>query len=175
MRRKNNLWMAWITLLLIGAKPADRPISLDVKDADIHNVLRLFANVAQVNIVVPGDVKGRVTIKLDRVPWSRALDVVLKSKGLGMERHGDVIRVDTLVRLNERQVQKGKLRGLREKSGSLLTVVIPVNYARALDLKPLVQSMLTPRGRVMVDARTNVLVVTDVAHNVTRVRAELGL
>jgi type IV pilus assembly protein PilQ len=68
-------------------------IDLDVKGADLHDVFRLIADVGNVNIVVAGDVSGTITLKLARVPWDQALDVVAKAKGLALERDGNVIIV----------------------------------------------------------------------------------
>src|SRR5688500_9829828 len=82
--------------LLVGAGPADRRITIDVKNADIHNVLRLFAHVGQVNIVVSDRVTGRVTVRLQEVPWGEALKAVLMSRGLGAEKVGDILQVDTV-------------------------------------------------------------------------------
>jgi type IV pilus assembly protein PilQ len=159
----------------MGAKPAERRISLDVKDADIHNVVRLLADAGKINIVVPDEVKGRVSVKLKDVPWTKALDLVLSSKGLGYEKSGNVIHVDTLERINQRAQQRAEIAKTREEAADLLTVMIPLRYANASEMKPLVASMLTPRGTVAVDVRTNVLIVTDVAHNVERVRRQLGI
>jgi type II secretory pathway component HofQ len=164
-----------VSFLLVGAKPPERRITLDVKDADIHNVLRLLADTGRVNIVVPDEVKGRVTLKLKDVPWTQALEIVLHSRGLGKETIGNVIQIDTLERINKRLADKAEIAKAQEGSADLLTVMIPLNYASASELKPLVTSMLTPRGTVAVDARTNVLIVTDVAHNVARVRKQLGI
>src|SRR5207344_467668 len=69
-----------------------RRIDLDLKDADVHNVLRLLADVGQVNIVTADNVQGNVTIRMRNVPWDQALDVVLQAKGLGMVRSGNLIR-----------------------------------------------------------------------------------
>ena len=165
-----------VAMSMAGAKPAEeRRITLDVKEADIHNVLRLLADTAKINIVVPDEVKGKVSVKLKNVPWSQALEIVLSSKGLAQERVGNIVYVDTLERINQRLAQKAEINQSREGSAELLTVMIPLSYASASDLKPLVASLLTPRGTVAVDVRTNVLIVTDVAHNVARVRKELGI
>lgn len=80
------------------ADPAARrfsgaPVDLDVKDADIHDVIRLLADVGHANIVVADDVSGKVTVKLKRVPWDQALDVVTRAKGLAIERDGAVFLV----------------------------------------------------------------------------------
>jgi type II secretory pathway component HofQ len=138
-------------------------------------VLRLLADAGKVNIVVPDEVKGRVTVKLKDVPWTKALDIVLSSKGLGYETSGNVIHVDTLERINRRAQDRAAITKTREEAADLLTVLIPLRYANATEMKPLVQSMLTPRGTVAVDVRTNVLIVTDVAINVDRVRRQLGI
>jgi type IV pilus assembly protein PilQ len=163
------------TCLWASATPSARRVTLDVKDADVHNVLRLLADIGRVNVVVPDDVKGRVTVKLENVPWTQALDVVLHSKGLGQERLGNIIHVDLLERIHHRAAQRAEIEKSRRESAELMTVMIPLSYARAADLKPMVEALLTERGRVAVDVRTNVLIVTDVVHNVERVRSELGL
>src|SRR5262249_57480691 len=78
-----------------------RRIDLDLKDADIHNVLRLLADVGRVNIVTADDVQGNVTIRMRNIPWDQALDVVLQAKGLGMVRQGNLIRVAPLATLQK--------------------------------------------------------------------------
>ena len=170
-----QLYVVALATLFSANPAADRRLSLDVKDADVHNVIRLLADTGKVNIVVPEEVKGRVTLKLVNVRWTDALDVVLRSKGLGKERSGNVIYVDTLERISERLSKQAEIAESQQGSAELLTVMIPLNYARASEMKPLVASMLTPRGTVAVVVRTNVLIVTDVAHNVARVRKQLGI
>jgi type II secretory pathway component HofQ len=76
-----------------GTRFAGAPIDLDVKGADIHDVLRLVAEVGKVNIVVAGEVSGTITLKLKRVPWDQALDVIVRARGLTYEREGNVIMV----------------------------------------------------------------------------------
>ncbi len=147
---------------LAFAPPAKR-ISLDVKDADLHNVVRLLADVGHINIVVPDDVKAKVTIQLRDVPWTEALDAILRSKGLGQERIGDVIEVDTEARILKRLQLAAEIRSAKAQSVRLATVMIPLRYARASEVAPLVKGMLTERGRLEIDARTNTLIVTDVA------------
>lgn len=87
------------TTTTIRDEAADRPrfrgapIDLDLKGADVHDVCRLLAEVGQVNIVVAGDVQGTVTVRLKKVPWDQALDVILRARGLHKEREGNVILV----------------------------------------------------------------------------------
>ncbi len=72
------------------------PVDLDVKDANLHDVFRLIADVGKVNIVVAGEVTGTITLKLKRVPWDQAFDVIVRAKGLTYEREGNVLLVRTL-------------------------------------------------------------------------------
>ncbi len=162
-------------MVALAVPPAERRISLDVVDADIHDVVRLLGEAGRVNVVIPDEVKGRVTVALKDVPWPQALAVVLASKGLGQQRTGDVIEIDTLERIVARTRTEAAIGEAREGSGELLTVLIPLRYARAAEMAPLVRALLTPRGRVEVDARTNVLIVTDVAYSAERIRRSLGI
>ncbi len=136
-------------------------VSIDVRDADVHNVLRLIADAGQVNVVVPEEVQGKVTLRLHNTRWREALDAVLASRGLGRVTEGNVIYVDTLQRL-ERARRRSIERTDRQTSLSpMVTRVIPVRYARAADLAPMVRGLLSTEGQVVVDARANLLVVTD--------------
>jgi type IV pilus assembly protein PilQ len=146
------------------AKPPKeaKRISLDVTRAQVHDLLRLLADVGRLNLVVSEEVQGTVTLKLRNVPWTEALDVVLASRGLGMERRGNILRVAPLKTLQEEAEALARLKQAREQTAPLRTWLIPVNYAQASDLLPHVKGVLSPRGSVSVDARTNTLIVTDV-------------
>jgi type IV pilus assembly protein PilQ len=146
-----------------------RRISLDLKDADIQNVLRLLADVSKLNIVAADDVKGRVTIKLRNVPWDQALDIILRAKGLDKTRNGNIIRVapvEVLRKEEELRIERAKARVELEP---LSVRLLPVSYAVAGDVKPQVTALLSPRGKVNIDARTNVLVVEDIAEVLLKV------
>src|SRR5262249_19692539 len=95
------------------------------------------------------------------VPWTDALDAVLASLGLGMERMGTVVRVAPLKVLEEEAKTRAAVKKARADVAPLVTRIIPVNYARAEDLLPHVKALLSPRGSASYDARTNVLIVTD--------------
>jgi type IV pilus assembly protein PilQ len=146
-----------------------RRIDLDFKDADIHNILRLLSEVGNVNVVTADDVTGSVTIKMRSVPWDQALDVILTSKGLGMVRRGNLIRVAPQATLEKER----ELAIAREKQrlalAPLETRLIPVSYAGASTLQPRVNELLSERGKVAVDVRTNILVVRDVPENLDNV------
>jgi type IV pilus assembly protein PilQ len=146
-----------------------RRIDLDLKDADIHNVLRLLADVGQVNVVTADNVTGTVTIRMRNVPWDQALDVVLQSKGLGMIRAGNMIRVAPLADLEkEREMQLAR-RAQEVKLAPLETRLIPVSYAQAEQLQERARPMLSERGSLAVDARTNVLIARDIAGNLNQI------
>ncbi|GAB4292299.1 MAG: type IV pilus secretin PilQ [Myxococcota bacterium] len=140
-------------------------ISLDFKDADIGNILRLIADVSRLNIVASDDVKGKITVTLRNVPWDEALDIVLRSKGLDKERRGNIIRVAPIEILQkEAEMRRAKKKAM-EKTQPLKVRLIPVNYAVASELADKVKDLLSDRGSVTVDERTNVLVVKDIHEN----------
>ncbi len=146
-----------------------RRIDLDLKDADIHNVLRLLADVGRVNIVTADDVKGSVTIRMRNVPWDQALDVVLQAKGLGQERRGNMIRVAPLDQLEKEREMEIERRKQQLQLAPLETRLIPVSYATAGDLQGRAREMLSSRGSIAVDERTNVLIVRDVTGNLNQI------
>ncbi|MCB9666964.1 MAG: type IV pilus secretin PilQ [Myxococcales bacterium] len=148
-----------------------RRIDLDFKDADIHNILRLLAEVGGVNVITSDDVTGAVTIRMRDVPWDQALELILQSKGLGMVRRGNIIRVAPLTTL-EKEAEMALARSKqREQLAPLETRLIPVSYATAEELQPRINELLSARGSVSVDARTNVLVVRDLVENLQEVES----
>jgi len=146
-----------------------RRIDLDLKDADIHNILRLLADVGRVNIVTADDVTGQVTIRMRNVPWDQALDVVLQAKGLGMVRSGNLIRVAPMATLQkERELRLAAAKQEYELT-PLETRLIPVSYAQADELQARAKDLLSPRGSIAVDERTNVLIARDISGNLNNI------
>jgi type IV pilus assembly protein PilQ len=152
-------------------------ISMDFYNADVHNVFRLISDISGLNIVVGDEVKGNVTIRLLDVPWDQALDLVLATQGLGMVRVGNVIRIapaETLRKEQDmaRQAAEARLDTLKKKEElePLITEYIQVNYARAEDLVPRVEEILSDRGRVTSDERTNMLVVHDIRKSIKNIK-----
>jgi type IV pilus assembly protein PilQ len=161
------LSLALLSSPALAAPPAapkaeGKRISLDVVRADLHDVLRMLADQGRLNLVVAEGVQGKVTLRLRDVPWNEVLETVLASHGLGTERRGNVVRVAPLRQLQEEAEARVKLAQARELEAPLHTYFLPVSYARAADLLPQVQALLSPRGRASVDARTNTLIITDV-------------
>lgn len=140
-----------------------RRISLDLKDAEIQNVLRLLADVSKLNIVAADDVQGKITIKLRNVPWDQALDIILRSKQLDKTRNGNIIRVAPIEKLRQEEELRLERAKARIELEPLTVRLIPVSYAVADAVRPQVAALLTERGKVNVDKRTNVLVVEDIS------------
>ncbi len=146
-----------------------RRIDLDLKDADVHNVLRLLADVGRVNIITADNVSGSVSIRMRNVPWDQALDVVLQSKSLGMVRQGNMIRVAPLADLEKEREMAIARRKQEMQLAPLETRLIPVSYADANDIQQRAKDLLSERGSIAVDERTNVMIVRDVAGNLNQI------
>jgi type IV pilus assembly protein PilQ len=153
------------------AQYTGKKVSFEFKDIDIHNLLRIISEVSKLNIVVADDVKGTVTIRLRNVPWDEALDIILASKGLGKEIIGTVIRVAPLKTLEEEARSREERKKALRRQEDLVVELLPVNYAVANDLSPRVKDVLSERGTVTTDIRTNTLLVRDIAQNVARARS----
>jgi type IV pilus assembly protein PilQ len=137
-------------------------VSLDFRDADIQNVLRILSYKSGVNIVAGPEVTGQVTIKLQDVPWQKALQVVLETYGYASERRGNIITVTTIENLKKRR-EDSKLLSQQEP---LVTKTFILNYAKATDVVESISKMKTERGSMNIDARTNAVIVRDVPENV---------
>ena len=129
-------------------------VTIDFKDADIQNVMRILSFKSGVNIVAGKDVVGQVTIRLVDVPWEKALDVVLKTYGYAYDRDENIIRVTTLENL---------------KKEDLSTEVYTLNYSQAAEVEKSVKDVLSERGKIRSDARSNTLIVTDMPTTLQRV------
>ena len=146
-------------------------ITLDFKEADIHNILRLFAEVSDLNIITTDDVKGKVTVRLVDVPWDQALDILLQANNLGVERIGNVIRIAPLGRLSAEKKARADAIKATEELEPLVSEVIPISYGDVSEIgEKGVKPMLGDRGTVVVDVRTNTLVVTDIRSNVEKAK-----
>jgi type IV pilus assembly protein PilQ len=149
--------------LMDGKEYVGRRISLDFKDVAVADVLRLIAEVSDLNVIAGDEVQGNVTIRLVDVPWDQALDVILLTKGLGFMRVGNVLRIapsDVLAQEEELRLQE---RRAKEKLEDLVVKLQPVNYADVADVSKMVGQLLTPRGSVNTDTRTNTLIIKDIA------------
>jgi type IV pilus assembly protein PilQ len=176
-----RIWVALLAAIsilsstpILVAQPSGqytgRKISLDFRDADIRNVLGFIADVAELNIVVGNDVKGRVTIRLVDVPWDQALEVILQSESLGVKRTGNVLWIAPEDRLRKEEEARLASKRTTEKLVDLETEMIRLKYADAREMASIVKNFLSDRGRVTVDVRTNTLIVRDVPKNIEEIK-----
>jgi type IV pilus assembly protein PilQ len=139
------------------------PISLDFKDGDLQDIFRLFADISGLNIVVNPGVSGKVTLKLNEVPWDQALDLILKANGLGYTLEGNVIRIAPLAALQTEEQARRKLAEERALAGDLASLTTRISYAKAQELADVLRKAgaLSARGQLNVDPRTNTLIIND--------------
>ena len=145
-------------------------VSLDFRDADIQNVLRILSYKSGVNIVTGPEVTGLVTIKLKDVPWQKALDVILETYGYAYEKRGNIILVTTVDNLKKRREDSAAL----SEQEPLVTQTFILNYAKASIVVESIGKMLTERGSVNYDERTNTVIVRDTPRNVELVEEVIG-
>lgn len=144
-------------------------VSLDFQDADIRNVIRLIADVSGYNLVSGDDVKGKVTIKLLNVPWDQAFDIILKMNNLGHIKEGNILRVATLKVIEEQLSAEAKTKEAEQRSGDLVTKIIYVSYGSSKDFMETLKKSLTPRGSIVIEEKTNAVIVKDIARSVDEV------
>ena len=141
--------------------PGEQTISLDVQEADLHDVLRLIADVVGVNVIAGTDVQGSVTTRLADVPWNEALAAVLSINGMGYERSGNVIRIAPLEHFAKAREARLREQEAQRQSQPIFTQVVTINYANAAALQPNLEKLLSDRGSLAVDTRTNAIIVND--------------
>ena len=170
-----------------------QPISLDLKDADVHNVIRLLGDVSGINIVATDDVTGQITLRLNDVPWDQALDIVMQAQNLESVQEGNVLRISTVKRLREEREEQQKAQRAAQTVEPLQVAYLQVNYAKAKKLADLISGaarsqlqtqqrgggksdndeeygVLSRRGSVMVDEFTNTLIVRDIDRGIRNAR-----
>ena len=177
-------------------------LTLNFQDISVRSVLQILADFTNVNIVASDTVAGNVTLRLQDVPWDQALDLVLKSKGLGKRQEGNIIRVAPLEELNKMELDELEARQVVEELEPLRTEIIQVNYTKAEELKKILvgassktdkavmetnpisgqrttarttaidegQTLLSSRGNVTTDPRTNQLIIHETSRNLERIR-----
>jgi len=138
------------------------PISLNLKDADIKDVLRTFAQLTGLNIAVDPNVSGQVTVDFVDVPWDQALDLILRQNRLSYVLEGNVMRVGTLATLAEEAAANRRLAEEERLNVPLTTVSFKLSYARAQDVSALLKDIASPRARIIVDQRTNQLIISEI-------------
>ncbi len=149
-------------------------LSLSFQDIEIRSVLQLIADFTGMNLVTSDSVKGNVTLRLKNVPWDQAMDIILRTKGLAMRKTGNVILVAPAEEIATREKQELESQQKVKELAPLFTDMVQVNYAKAEDIATLLKakenSLLSERGSVTVDVRTNALLVRDTAERLDEMR-----
>ena len=158
------------------AKPgySGERISLELKDADLKDFFRLIGGISGLNIVLDPDVEGSLTIFLKDVPWDQALDVVLENQGMGRHLSGNVLRIARLSTLEAEQQQQQRLAQARVAAAEMETRIHRPSFAKAAELSPILKKVLSLRGDIIVDERTNALVISDIPPRLEAMEALLS-
>jgi type IV pilus assembly protein PilQ len=145
------------------------PVSLDFSGADLRSVLRTFAEISGLNIVIDPTIQGTVDVSLRDVPWDQALDIILRANRLGYSVDGTIVRIAPLTVLADEESQRRKLSDEQALAGELRVMTRALSYARAEDLKALVTATaLSQRGSIQTDARTNTIIINDLPERLER-------
>jgi len=140
--------------------------SLDVEGADIRTVLRAISEFSGRNIVMSSAVEGRVRVSLHNVLWQDALRTVLRAYGLDYVEENGIIRVDDMKKLQQEQIERETARAKAAELAPLATRVVKLNYANAAELPTALSGSLTKRGSILVEKRTNSLIISDLPDHV---------
>jgi len=155
-------------------------VTFNFQDIPVRSVLQLIADVSDLNIVVADSVGGNLTLRLTNVPWDQALDIVMDARNLDMRENGNVLWIGPTAEIAAREQQLLKAQQDRRILEPLQTVLIPMSYSKAVDMKLLIDEstnavdseygLLSERGSVTVDERTNTLLITDTAERILEIR-----
>jgi len=151
------------------------PISMDFQGADLRAVLRTFAEISGLNVVIDPAVNGTVDVALRDVPWDQALDIILRANKLGYIIDGTIVRIAPLSVLADEQSQQRKLTEEQALAGELRVLTKTLSYAKGEELVPLLtKSALSQRGTVQIDPRTNTLIITDLPERLATANDLIG-
>jgi len=141
-------------------------ISMKFKDADLRDVILYLGHFAGLNVVFDPEVGGTVTCDLQDVPWDQALDIILRLNKMGKTIEGNVLRIAPIAILTREDEELRKLEESKELAGPILVRVFDLSYARAGDVESLLRSRISQRGEIIVDERTNTLIISDVVDRI---------
>ena len=148
------------------------PVSLDFQGADLRAVLRTFAEISGLNIVIDPTIQGTVDVALRDVPWDQALDIILRANKLGYSVDGTIVRIAPLTVLAAEQEEQRRLQDAQALAGDLQVFTQSLSYARAEDLRPLITAtVLSQRGSIQTDVRTNTVIINDLPDRLQRAAA----
>lgn len=167
---------------MVGAEEAVRytgeRLSLNFQDISIRAVLQLLAEFTGINIVASDSVQGNITLRLNNVPWDEALAIILKTQGLAQRKVGNVMMIAPATEVAAHEKQELEAKNDVRALAPLITDLVQLNYAKAADMAGLLKdksvSLLSPRGNVTVDTRTNTLLIQDTSAVLGNVRDLIG-
>ncbi len=165
-------------------KYTGEPLSLNFQDIEVRAVLQIIGEFTGTNIVVSDKVTGSITLRMNDVPWDQALDVILMTKGLTQQKNGDVIFIAPSSEIAKNKVEQYKVVNVEKEIAPTQQELIQVQYARAEKLGEIIEEgqgssggkgkapsgLLSERGSIIIDKRTNMLIVNDVPSNIAKVR-----
>ncbi|NNH26412.1 type IV pilus secretin PilQ family protein [Acinetobacter terrestris] len=173
-----------------------KKISLDFQDIEVRRVLQLLADFTEINMVTADSVQGNITLRLKDVPWDQALDIILKTKNLDKRRNGNVIWIAPVSELIKAEEEQAKAIEQSVKLAPIQTEYMQLSYAKVADIEKLItqtkssnngnsgnsgnsnnsnESLLSSRGTISADARTNTLIINDTAQSIDKVRKMVDL
>ncbi len=135
---------------------------IDIKDIDIKDLLRYISEFAGLNLIVDQSVTGTATYRFKDIPWDQALEIILKDKGLGSELQNGVLRVATTEKFRQEEQERRKLKEEQDLGVPVQTITKPLSYAKVKDIEKIIKANLSKRGKLMVDERTNIIIVSDI-------------
>jgi type IV pilus secretin PilQ/predicted competence protein len=137
-------------------------ISMKLKDSDLRDVVLYLADIAGLNVVFDPDVRGTVTVNLQDVPWDQALEIILKQNKMGKSIEGNILRIAPITVLTREEEEQRRLKESKELAGPVLVRTITLSYSKARDVAALLRSKISDRGEIIVDERTNTLLISEV-------------
>ncbi len=144
-------------------------VNLVFKDADLKNVLMLFAEYEDKNFIIDEKIKGKITIRLRNVPWDQALNLILDMKNLTKIEEGNIIRIVPMSYIKNKELEKLRRAERKKKLAPLKTKVLYVNFAKADKISKKIDKLISKRGSVITDVRTNSIIVTDIPKNIDKI------
>ncbi len=141
------------------------PITLNLKDADIKDTLQKFSELTGLNIVLDPEVRGSVTVSLADIPWDQALELILKINGLGYTLEGNVMRIAPTGKLSGEETAKRALQQAQEQNRPLKTIIQKLSYAQGPRMVEAIKKVMSPRGDVYVEIRSNNLIIKELPEN----------
>lgn len=137
-------------------------ISLKFKDADLRDVVLFLADFAGLNVIFDPEVRGNVTCNLQEVPWDQALEIVLRQNRMGKVIEGNVLRIAPMTTLSREDEDLRRLKESKELAGPIQVKTVTLSYSKARDVQSLLKSRLSKSGEIVIDERTNTLIISEV-------------